>query len=44
MQESGLTAAQVMDLGPVKPLHDDEATIKNLDHTQLTALFQKLTS
>lgn len=44
MQESGLTPAQVTDLVPVKPLSDDEATIKNLYHTKLTALFKKLTS
>lgn len=44
MSESGLTPAQVMDLVPVKPLGEDEATIKNLYQTKLTALFKKLKS
>jgi pyrroline-5-carboxylate reductase len=42
MLESGLTPAQVMDLVPVKPLGEDEATIKNLYQTKLTGLFKKL--
>ena len=44
MSESGLSPAEVMDLVPVKPLGEDEATIKNLYQTKLTALFKKLKS
>lgn len=44
MRESGLSAAEVMDLVPVKPLHDDEATIKGLYRSKLEALFKKLKS
>ncbi len=39
---SGLTAEQVIDLIPVKPLAEDEAYIKNAYQTKLTALYQKL--
>ncbi|MCL4300955.1 MAG: NAD(P)-binding domain-containing protein [Anaerolineae bacterium] len=41
---SGLSAAEVMDLVPVKPLKDDEATIKDLYRSKLEALFKKLKS
>ena len=44
MFESGLTPAQVMDLVPVKPLGEDEVTLKNLYQTKLGALFKKLKS
>jgi len=44
MSEAGLSPAEVMDLVPVKPLGEDEATIKNLYQTKLTALFKKLKS
>jgi pyrroline-5-carboxylate reductase len=44
MLESGLNPAQVMDLVPVKPLGEDEATIKNIYRTKLEALFKKLKS
>lgn len=44
MFDSGLPPAQVMDLVPVKPLGEDEATIKNLYQTKLTGLFKKLKS
>ncbi len=42
MVQSGLQPEEVMDLVPVKPLGDDERTIKNLYHTMLEALFAKL--
>lgn len=40
--ESGLSAAEVMDLIPVKPLADDEALIKQAYQARLPALFAKL--
>lgn len=42
MFEAGLTPAEVMDLVPVKPLGDEEATIKNIYHTRLEPLYQRL--
>ncbi|MDZ7316953.1 MAG: NAD(P)-binding domain-containing protein [candidate division KSB1 bacterium] len=42
--QSELTAEQVMDLIPVKPLGEDEATIKAAYQTKLSALYQKLKS
>ncbi|GAK56648.1 NADP oxidoreductase coenzyme F420-dependent [Candidatus Vecturithrix granuli] len=44
MFEAGLTPAQVMDLIPVKPLGEDETTIKDMYQTKLNALFKKLKS
>lgn len=44
MTGSGLSPAEVMDLVPVKPLYDDEATIKGLYRSKLEALFKKLKS
>ncbi len=44
MLESGLQPAEVMDLIPVKPLGEDEGTIKGLYHAKLEALFAKLKS
>ena len=40
--ESGLSPAEVMDLIPVKPLAEDEATIKQAYQTRLPALFAKI--
>lgn len=40
--ESGLSPAEVMDLIPVKPLADDEASIKQAYHTRLPTLFAKI--
>ncbi len=40
--ESGLSAAEVMDLIPVKPLADDEAVIKQAYQARLPALFAKI--
>jgi len=42
MDDSGLTPEEVMDLIPVKPLGEDEATIRNVYRTKLTGLYQKL--
>lgn len=42
MFESGLSAAEVMDLIPVKPLGEDEAGIRDLYKTRLDALINKL--
>ncbi len=42
MFESGLSATEVMDLIPVKPLAEDEAGIRSLYETKLNALFNKL--
>ena len=39
---SGLTPDQVIDLIPVKPMVEDESTIKTAMETRLTALYQKL--
>jgi len=44
MFESGLSIEEVIDLVPVKPLAEDEATIKNIYKTKLEALFAKLKS
>lgn len=44
MTESGLSASQVMDLIPVKPLAGLEATVKQAYAETLGALHQKLTS
>ncbi len=43
MYESGLSATEVMDLIPVKPLGEDEPIIKNMYRTKLISLFGKLT-
>jgi pyrroline-5-carboxylate reductase len=40
--ESGLTAAEVMDLIPVKPLAEMEAQVTELYRTRLPALYQKI--
>jgi pyrroline-5-carboxylate reductase len=40
--ESGLSAAEVMDLVPVKPLAEDEAGIRQAYQTRLPALFAKI--
>jgi len=42
MFESGLSATEVMDLIPVKPLAEDEAGIRSLYEAKLGALFNKL--
>jgi len=42
MYESGLTPAEVMDLVPVKPLGEEEATIKGFYQNRLNALYKKL--
>ena len=42
MFESGLSVTEVVDLIPVKPLAEDEADIRDLYETKLTALFNKL--
>ena len=42
VDESGLTPEEVMDLIPVKPLGEDEETIRNAYRTKLTGLYQKL--
>jgi pyrroline-5-carboxylate reductase len=39
---SGLTAAQVMDLIPIRPLAEDEAAIKQAYQTRLPALFARI--
>jgi pyrroline-5-carboxylate reductase len=40
--ESGLSADQVLDLIPVKPLGEDEATFKTAYHARLEGLYAKL--
>jgi pyrroline-5-carboxylate reductase len=42
MFESGLSIEEVIDLVPVKPLAEDESTIKNIYKTKLETLFAKL--
>ncbi len=42
MFESGLPPEHVMDLVPMKPLGEEEETIKNLYRTKLTAMYAKL--
>jgi len=42
MYNSGLTPSSVMDLVPVKPLGEDEESIKNIYRTRLENLFKKL--
>jgi pyrroline-5-carboxylate reductase len=44
MYESGLTSAEVMDLVPVRPLGEEEATIKGFYQNRLNALYKKLKS
>ena len=39
---SGLAAEDVMDLIPVKPLGDEEGSIKAVYHAKLEALYAKL--
>jgi pyrroline-5-carboxylate reductase len=39
---SGLTAEEVMDLIPVRPLGEDEANIKAAYHSRLESLYAKL--
>ena len=39
---SELTPQQAMDLIPVKPIGDDEETIKNIFNTKLNAIYQKI--
>ncbi|MFH1573924.1 MAG: NAD(P)-binding domain-containing protein [Acidobacteriota bacterium] len=39
---SGLTAEEVMDLIPVKPLAEEEGNIKSIYHARLVGLYQKL--
>lgn len=43
LYQSGMTAEEVMDLIPVYPLKEEENTIKDIFHTKLTGLYQKLT-
>lgn len=43
MYESGLSATEVMDLIPVKPLGEDETIITNIYRAKLITLFGKLT-
>jgi len=42
MEQSGLTAAEVMDLVAVRPLGDEEASILELYRSKLPALFARL--
>ncbi len=42
MYESGLTPAEVMDLVPVRPLAEEETTIKGFYQDRLNALYKKL--
>jgi pyrroline-5-carboxylate reductase len=42
MAESGLTAAELMDLVPVRPLAEDEATFKAAYRKRLVALHEKI--
>jgi pyrroline-5-carboxylate reductase len=42
--ESGLTPAEVMDLIPVKPLGEEESTIKGFYRNKLNGLYKKLKS
>ncbi|MFW6159961.1 MAG: pyrroline-5-carboxylate reductase family protein [Acidobacteriota bacterium] len=42
MLESGLTPDEVMDLIPVKPLADNEETVKNIYRSKLKGLYDKL--
>lgn len=42
MFESGLPPAQVMDLVPMKPLGEDEAMIKSIYRSKLTAFYSKM--
>ncbi|MCG6533813.1 MAG: NAD(P)-binding domain-containing protein [Syntrophales bacterium LBB04] len=44
MFESGLSPEEVMNLIPVKPLGEEEANIKDVYRSKLTALYQKLKS
>jgi pyrroline-5-carboxylate reductase len=44
MYESGLTAAEVMNLIPVKPLAEEETIIKEFYQNRLTSLYKKLKS
>jgi pyrroline-5-carboxylate reductase len=44
MYESGLTATEVMDLVPVKPLGEEESSIKGFYQNRLNALYKKLKS
>jgi pyrroline-5-carboxylate reductase len=44
MSTAGLSPAEVMDLVPVKPLSEEEATIKGFYHARLEALYKKLKS
>ena len=44
MYEAGLTATEVMDLVPVKPLGEEEAVIKGFYQNRLNALYAKLKS
>jgi pyrroline-5-carboxylate reductase len=44
MHESGLTPAEVMDLVPVKPLSEEEETIKEFYRNRLNAIYKKLKS
>jgi len=44
MHESSLTPAEVMDLVPVKPLFEEEETIKGFYRKRLNALYKKLKS
>lgn len=41
---SGLSAGEVMDLVPVKPMKDDEESIKNAYAAKVSAIYQKLKS
>ena len=39
---SGLSAEDVMDLVPVKPLHDDEEMVRTIYKTKLAGIYNKL--
>ena len=42
MTATGMSASEVMDLIPVKPLNEMEASVAEMYRTRLTALFQKI--
>jgi len=44
LRESGLSPEDVIDLVPVKPLADDEGTIREIYRAKLSALYRKLKS
>jgi pyrroline-5-carboxylate reductase len=42
MTDSDLSPSEVMDLIPVKPIGEEEATIRNMYRTKLQGLYNKL--